>query len=201
MLIQLQRFNLTSRRWWWNPTWSLEEENEHFGYLSSGMEFQLHRKIGKLDWSSSYTRRETGENALTTGTYLHLASLEKCMPSALRKAYHEVIQPKLEDTQCGFWPGRSTTDQTFALQRIFEKCWEYAKDINECFVNIGKAYAESSRKALWNVAGSQCRRPFVICHQVRTVARKSSIGGLYVCAGGLFVREGRFDIQMWQKFY
>jgi len=30
--------------------------------------------------------------------------------------------------------------------------------------------------------------------QIKTVARKSSIGGVYVCAGGLY-------IQIWQKFH
>jgi len=35
----------------------------------------------------------------------------------------------------------------------------------------------------------------------RTVARESSIGGLYVCAGGLCVRAGWLDIQTWQKFH
>jgi len=30
----------------------------------------------------------------------------------------------------------------------------------------------------------------------RTVARKSSISGLYVCAGGLCVRAGGLDIQI-----
>jgi len=44
-----------------------------------------HCKIGKLGWSSLYTRRETGENALTTVACLSLASLEKRMQTALEK--------------------------------------------------------------------------------------------------------------------
>jgi len=40
-----------------------------------------------------------------------------------------MIEPNLEDTQCSFRPGRITTDQTFILHKIFEKSWEYAKDV------------------------------------------------------------------------
>ena len=31
-------------------------------------------------------------------------------------------------------------DQMFALQQIFEKSWEYAKEVNACFVDLEKAY-------------------------------------------------------------
>jgi len=36
---------------------------------------------------------------------------------------------------------------------------------------------------------------------LRTVARKSSIGGFYVCAGGLYVCAGGHDIKIWKKFH
>jgi len=71
-----------------------------------------HRKIGKLGWSSPYTRIQTGTNAIITEAFLFLVSMEKCIPTALKK-----------DT--GFCPGRSTADRTFTLQRIFEKSWKY----------------------------------------------------------------------------
>ena len=57
------------------------------------------------------------------------------------KTCHEIIEPKLNDTQCGLRPGRSTTDQIFTLQQIFEIPWEeYAKDVYTCFVDLEKAY-------------------------------------------------------------
>ena len=31
-------------------------------------------------------------------------------------------------------------DQISALQQIFEKSWEYAKEVNACFVDLEKAY-------------------------------------------------------------
>ena len=42
--------------------------------------------------------------------------------------------------QCGFHIGQSTIDQVFALQRIFGKLWECAKEVNACFVDLDKTY-------------------------------------------------------------
>ena len=50
------------------------------------------------------------------------------------------MESGLEDYQCGFRSGRSTTDQIFTLRQIFEKSWEYAKDISVSFVDLEKAY-------------------------------------------------------------
>ena len=75
--------------------------------------------------------------AILFGNFLIInISIAKC----LEKTCHEIIEPKLNDTQCGLRPGRSTTDQIFPLQQIFEKSWEYAKDIFTCFVDLEKAY-------------------------------------------------------------
>ena len=42
-------------------------------------------------------------------------------------------------------------DQIFALQQIFEKSWEYAKEVNACLVNLEIAYNRISRDKLWAV--------------------------------------------------
>ena len=63
------------------------------------------------------------------------------------------ITVKLEDGQCGFCPGRSTTDQIFTLKQIFEKSWEHCKDLFACFVDLEKAYdqvlPDKLCKVLW----------------------------------------------------
>ena len=61
------------------------------------------------------------------------------------------MESKLEDGQCGFCPGRSTTDQIFTLKQIFEKSWEYGKDLFACFVDFEKACDQVPRDKLWKV--------------------------------------------------
>ena len=61
------------------------------------------------------------------------------------------MESNLEDGQCGFRPGRSTTEQFFTLKQIFEKSWEYGKDLLACFVDLEKAYDRVSRDKLWKV--------------------------------------------------
>ena len=42
-------------------------------------------------------------------------------------------------------------DQIFALQQIYEKSWEYAKEVNACFVDLEKTYDCIPRDKLWAV--------------------------------------------------
>ena len=42
-------------------------------------------------------------------------------------------------------------DQIFALQQIFEKSWEYAKEAIACFVDFEKTYDRIPRDKLWAV--------------------------------------------------
>ena len=51
----------------------------------------------------------------------------------------EIVEPKLTDGQCSICSGRSTMDQIFALHQVFEKLWEYVKEVKACFVDL-KAY-------------------------------------------------------------
>ena len=73
----------------------------------------------------------------------------KVYAKCLEKKCREIVESKLTDAQCGFRPGRSTIDQIFALQQIFEKSWKYAKEVNACFVDLVKAYDRIPRDKLW----------------------------------------------------
>ena len=73
------------------------------------------------------------------------------IPGKIYAKCRKVVEPKLTDAQCGVRPGRSTMDQMFALQQIFEKSWEYAKEVNACFVDLEKAYDCIPRDKLWAV--------------------------------------------------
>ena len=83
--------------------------------------------------------------------YHFLVFQKKCITGALKKMLREIVESKLEDGQCGFRPGRSTTGQIFTLGSIFEKFLGYAKDVFACFVDPEKAYDRILRDKLWRV--------------------------------------------------
>ena len=78
-------------------------------------------------------------------------SRSKIYTKYLEKKYCETIEPKLADARYGFRPGRSTMDHMFVLQQIFEKSWEYAKEVKACFVDLKKAYDRIPRDKLCSV--------------------------------------------------
>ena len=69
----------------------------------------------------------------------------KVYAKCLEKKCREIVESKLEDGQCGFRLGRSTTNQ------IFEKSREFGKDLFACFVDLEKAYDRVPRDKLWKV--------------------------------------------------
>ena len=75
----------------------------------------------------------------------------KVYAKCLEKRCREIVEPQLQDAQCGFYPARSTTNQIFALQQVFEKSLEYAKEVYTCFVDLEKAYDHIPRDELWAV--------------------------------------------------
>ena len=65
----------------------------------------------------------------------------------IRKA----IDEKLREEQAGFRPGRSCTDQIFALRNVLEQCNEWQSPIILNFVDFQKAFDSVDRNALWNI--------------------------------------------------
>jgi hypothetical protein len=55
------------------------------------------------------------------------------------------------DSQCGFGPNRSTTDQNFYIQKILEKKWEYNGTVHELFINFKKAHDSVRTKVLYSI--------------------------------------------------
>jgi len=52
--------------------------------------------------------------------------------------------------QGGFRPGTSTTDQIFILRQIYQKTWEFDREIHVLFIDFKKAYDSIHRKSLIN---------------------------------------------------
>jgi len=120
--------------------------------------------------------------------------------NALTKRCREIIESKLNDTQCGFRPGRSITDKIFTLQQIFEKSWEYVKDIYACFDELVKAYDGVSSEKLLGVLreyGVDCYLLlavkslypfFLLCVRVGRVKSRPLAGGVGLWQGCVLSR-------------
>ena len=82
-------------------------------------------------------------------TFLSLPG--KVYSKVLERRVHPIVEPQIEEDQCGFCPGRGTTDQLFTLARILEGAWEYAYPVYMCFVDLEKAYDWVPWEILWEV--------------------------------------------------
>ena len=90
-------------------------------------------------------------DALECGKYRGIRLLEHGM-----NIYEKVLEEKLRKVikidahQCGFCPGRSTTDAIFVIRQIQEKFSQKKKKLYHIFVDLEKAFDRVPRKAiLW----------------------------------------------------
>ncbi|PFX12093.1 RNA-directed DNA polymerase from mobile element jockey [Stylophora pistillata] len=80
----------------------------------------------------------------------------------LNRLIFTISEHNLPEAQCGFRQGRSTTDMTFAVQQVQEKCREQNMDLYALFVDLTKAFHTVDRAALWKVLQKLgCPRKFV----------------------------------------
>ena len=118
---------------------------------------QVGWKLGKTprDWQADVILpifKKGDRKQCTNYRGISLLSLPgKVYAKFLERKCRDIDESKLEDGQCGFRPGRSTTDQIFTLKQIFEKSWEYGKDLFAYFVDLEKAYDRVPWDKLWKV--------------------------------------------------
>ena len=53
--------------------------------------------------------------------------------------------------QRGFRRNRSTVDHIFSIGQIFEKKWEYNKDVYQLFIDFEKAYDSIKTESLYDI--------------------------------------------------
>src|SRR5699024_7177242 len=73
----------------------------------------------------------------------------KIYAKLLESRVRVVVEPRIADEQCGFRPGRSTTDQVFTLRQVQERAWAYNRPVFAAFVDLEKAYDRVPRDKLW----------------------------------------------------
>jgi hypothetical protein len=69
----------------------------------------------------------------------------------LNRLINSVSEHNLPEAQCGFRPGRSTTDMVFAVHQVQEKCIEQQMDLYAVFIDLTKAFDTVNISALWTI--------------------------------------------------
>ena len=78
----------------------------------------------------------------------------KVYSGVLERRVRRIVEPWIQEEQCGFHPGRGTVDQLYTLCRILEGAWEVAQPVHMCFVDLEKAFDVSLRESCGGFSGS-----------------------------------------------
>ena len=93
-----------------------------------------------------------------------LLSNLKVFSRLLERRVWLLVEPWIQEEQCGFHPGCETLDQLYTVARILEWAWEFAVTVYMFFVDLEKAYDCASQNVL--APGVWGRRPFVRGHSI-----------------------------------
>ncbi|GAA6083977.1 receptor-type tyrosine-protein phosphatase F-like, partial [Tachysurus ichikawai] len=75
----------------------------------------------------------------------------KVYARVLERRIRPIVEPRIQEEQCGFRPGRGTLDHLYTLTRLLEGSWEFAQPVHMCFVDLEKAFDCVPRGDLWGV--------------------------------------------------
>ncbi|KAK3568863.1 hypothetical protein QTP86_018965 [Hemibagrus guttatus] len=75
----------------------------------------------------------------------------KVYSRVLERRVRPLVEPRIQEEQCGFRPSRGTLDQLYTLHRVLEGSWEFAQPVHMCFVDWEKAFDRVPRGILWEV--------------------------------------------------
>ncbi|KAK3547897.1 hypothetical protein QTP70_000353 [Hemibagrus guttatus] len=75
----------------------------------------------------------------------------KVYSRVLERRVRPLIEPRIQEEQCGFRPSHGTLDQLYTLHRVLEGSWKFAQAVHMCFVDLEKAFDRVPCGILWEV--------------------------------------------------
>ena len=139
---------------------------ELFKFGGDSLADHLHQIIDKIwteetwieQWNNSWINpiHKKGEKTLCSN-YRGISILNvayKIFSTILCERLKPYLNNIIGSYQCGFRPGKSTTDQIFTLRRLLEKTLEFQIDIHHLFIDFKQAYDSINRSSLFTTMRS-----------------------------------------------
>ena len=121
----------------------------------------LHRLFLKI-WKNEEVPQELKDASIVTifkkgsrteyGNYRGISLLSVAgtiLAEVLLNRLQALSESIIPETQCGFRPGRGTTDMIFSAREGQEKCREQGRDICLAFIDLTKAFDSVNKEAPW----------------------------------------------------
>ena len=170
----------------------------NFGVCWLTRVFQISRKTGEVpkQWPTSVLipihKNEDKNKCINYRGISLLSRPGKVYAKCLKKRCREIIEPQLQNAQCGFRPGRIPMNQIFAFQQVFEKSWEYAKEVYTCFVDLEKAYDHVPRDKLLAVLLEYYVRGQLLA-SIKLLYKQSEV---CVCVNSMEIKPFRVNVAL-----